>query len=152
MVTVGDMTTTPTARTGEEFLRAIIAGEVPPPPITATLRFHLVEVGPGRAVFEGDAGEFVHNPMGTVHGGYLATLLDSALGSAVLSRLPAGRGYTTVQLNIHLVRGLTAGRLRAEAHAVHVGRTTATAEARLVGAADGKLYAHATTTCAILPA
>ncbi|MFI7602508.1 PaaI family thioesterase [Actinoplanes sp. NPDC049681] len=146
------MTTTSTARTGEEFLRAIIAGEVPPPPVTATLRFELVEVGPGTAVFEGDAGEFVHNPMGTVHGGYLTTLLDSAMGSAVLSRLPAGRGYTTVHLTVHLVRGLTAGRLRAQAHAVHVGRTTATAEARLTGVADGKLYAHATTTCAILPA
>ncbi len=91
--------------------------------------------------------------MGTVHGGYLATLLDSALGSAVLTRLPAGTGYTTAQLNVHLVRPVTArtGKLRATGTSVHVGRTVGTAEARVEGVDDGRLYAHATTTCVILP-
>ncbi|MFF4951048.1 PaaI family thioesterase [Streptomyces chattanoogensis] len=95
----------------------------------------------------------MYNPMGTVHGGYLTTLLDSALGSAVLSRLPAGTGYTTAQLNVHLIRPVTArtGKLRATGTAVHVGRTLGTAEAQVVGVDDGKVYAHATTTCAIFP-
>ncbi|MGH3313123.1 MAG: PaaI family thioesterase, partial [Streptomyces sp.] len=107
----------------------------------------------GSAVFEGKTGEYLCNPMGTVHGGYLSTLLDSALGSAVLSRLPAGLAYTTAQLNVNLIRPVTphTGTLRATAAAVHVGRTLGTAEAKLTGADDGKLYAHATATCAIFP-
>ncbi|MGW1376690.1 PaaI family thioesterase [Streptomyces sp. NPDC002446] len=131
------------------------AHEVSPPqaPISHTLGFTLVGAEPGRAVFEGGAGEHLYNPMGTVHGGYLTTLLDSALGSAVFSRLPAGTGYTTAQLNVHLIRPVTAltGRLRATGTAVHVGRTLGTAEAEVIGVDDGKLYAHATTTCAIFP-
>ncbi|MFD0351331.1 PaaI family thioesterase [Kitasatospora aburaviensis] len=90
--------------------------------------------------------------MGTVHGGFLATLLDSALGSAVMSRLAAGTMYTTVQLGVHMIRPVLADTpaLRCEGRALHVGRTTATAEARVVGTHDGRLYAHGTTTCAIL--
>lgn len=106
----------------------------------------------GRAVFEGDPGDHLLNPMGTVHGGFLATLLDSALGSAVMGRLPAGSAYTTVQLGVHLIRPVlpVAATLRCGGVALHVGRTTATAEARVTGTADGKPYAHGTTTCAVL--
>ncbi|MEU9127467.1 PaaI family thioesterase [Kitasatospora sp. NPDC048540] len=142
-----------TGLSGEQVLRAIVAGEIPAPPIASTLGFRLAEVGPGSAVFEGTTGEHLYNPLGSVHGGYLATLLDSALGCAVMSLLPAGTGYTTTQLNVHLVRPVFAdtGLLRCEALALHVGRTVATAEARVTGVADGRLYAHGTTTCAVLP-
>ncbi|WP_329485924.1 PaaI family thioesterase [Kitasatospora sp. NBC_01246] len=138
--------------TGEEILQEMIAGRIQAPPIASTLGFGLVEAGPGTAVFEGEVGEHLFNPMNTVHGGYLATLLDSALGCAVMSRLPAGTAYTTTQLNVHMVRPVFAdsGKLRCEAVALHVGRTLATAEARVVGVEDGKLYAHGTTTCAVL--
>ncbi|GAB0101307.1 PaaI family thioesterase [Nocardia sp. JMUB6875] len=137
--------------TGLDFLRAIIDGRRPQPPISATLGFELVGAEPGLAIFEGETGEHLYNPMGSVHGGYLATLLDSALGSAVCTLLPGGSGYTTAQLNVNLVRPAFAhtGKLRATGRTIHVGRTIATAEAQLIGVADGKLYAHATTTCAI---
>ncbi|MEU9992037.1 PaaI family thioesterase [Streptomyces sp. NPDC048045] len=137
---------------GLELLQKILKGELPDPPIGGTLGFRLVEADEGRAVFEGDPGEHLLNPMGTVHGGFVATLLDSALGSAIAAALPRGRVYTTMQLNIHLVRPVFAGTpaLRCEGRTVHVGRTTATAEARVVGTADGKLYAHGTTTCAVM--
>jgi uncharacterized protein (TIGR00369 family) len=137
--------------TGLEFLQALVEGSIPPPPIAGTLGFTLVHVEPGVAVFEGESGEHLYNPLGSVHGGYYATLLDSALGCAVMTMLPAGRGYTTTQLSVHMVRPAFAhtGTLRCEAKAVHVGRTVATAEGRLTGANDGKLYAHGTTTCAI---
>ncbi|MCB5164190.1 PaaI family thioesterase [Streptomyces bambusae] len=139
---------------GLAFLRAIIDGRIPQPPMSKTLGFRLVSAEPGTAVFEGETGEYLYNPMGTVHGGYFATLLDSALGCAVLTRLPAGVGYTTAQLNLNLLRPATAatGKLRATGTALHIGRTLATSEARLVGIEDGKLYAHATTTCAVYPA
>ncbi|MFF5986847.1 PaaI family thioesterase [Prauserella flavalba] len=139
--------------TGLETLRALLRGDLPPAGIGKTLDFRLVDVGDGWAVFEGGTGEHLYNPAQTVHGGYFATLLDSALACAVMSKLPEGRTYTTVQLNVNLLRPATAatGTLRATANAVHVGRTIGTAEARLEGVDDGKLYAHATTTCAILP-
>lgn len=121
-------------------------------PICRTLGFDLIHVEPGVAVFEGETGEHLYNPMGTVHGGYFATLLDSALGSAVMTRLPVGKIYTTVQLNVNMIRPAFAhtGKLRAEARTIHFGRTTATAEATLLGLEDGKLYAHGTTTCSII--
>lgn len=139
-------------RTGIELARMSLDGALPQAPICGTLGFRLVEVDDGLAVFEGEPGEHLFNPMGTVHGGFMATLLDSALGTAVLTALPAGRAYTTVQLGVHLVRPVTAtgGTLRCSGRAVHVGRTTATAEARITGAADGRLYAHGTATCAVL--
>lgn len=146
-------TTPPADMSGLDFLRALLAGEFPAPPIAGTLGFTMVHVEPGVAVFEGETGEHQYNPLGSIHGGYFATLLDSALGCAVMSRLPAGRGYTTTQLNVHMVRPAFAhtGTLRCEATALHVGRTVATAEARLTSVSDGKLYAHGTTTCAIFP-
>ncbi|UGT43213.1 PaaI family thioesterase [Nocardia yamanashiensis] len=147
------MTEAPT-ETGLEFLRAIIEGRRPQPPISAVLDFELVAAEPGEATFEGMPGEQFYNPMNTVHGGYMATLLDSALGSAVMTRMPAGTAYTTAQLSVNLLRPVLAdtGKLRAVGRAIHVGRTIATAEAHLIGIADGKLYAHATTTCAVFPA
>ncbi|WP_395292465.1 PaaI family thioesterase [Kitasatospora hibisci] len=137
---------------GLEILRAAMGGRLPAASIMSTLGFRLTEVDEGLAVFEGDPGDHLLNPMGTVHGGFLATLLDSALGSAVMSRLPTGTTYTTVQLGVHMIRPVLPDTpaLRCEGRALHVGRTTATAEARIVGTRDGKLYAHGTTTCAIL--
>jgi uncharacterized protein (TIGR00369 family) len=138
---------------GLEFLQAMLDGKIPPPPIAGTLDFTLIEVEPGVAVFEGQTGEHQYNPLGSIHGGYLATLLDSALGCAVMTTLPPGQGYTTIQLNVNMIRPAFAhtGPLRCEATTLHVGRTVATAEAKITGLADGKLYAHGTTTCAIFP-
>ncbi|MFI1465738.1 PaaI family thioesterase [Streptomyces wuyuanensis] len=137
--------------TGQEILRAAIDGRFPDAPIMSTLGFRFTEVGDGLAVFETEHGEHLYNPMGSVHGGYLASVMDAALGSAVMSRLPAGSTYTTTQLGLNLLRPVYADTppLRVTGTALHVGRTTATAEARAVGIEDGKLYAHGTTTCAV---
>lgn len=137
-------------RSGIELLQAMLRGELPAPPIAQTLDFQLVEVGEGRAVFQGAPGTAHLNPMGTVHGGWYATLLDSALGCAVHTLMPAGRGYTTAELGVNLVRAipLKVQRVRAEGKVLHCGRQLATAEARLVGP-DGTLYAHGTTTCLV---
>ena len=136
---------------GLEFLGRIVRGELPPPPIARLMDFSLAEVGEGRAVFEVVPGEKHYNPIGVVHGGLLATLLDSAMGCAVQSLQPAGTGYTTVELHVNLVRavGADTGRLRAEAETIHRGSRVATAQGRVVDAA-GRLYAHGTTTCLIL--
>ena len=137
-------------RTGLDMLQAMLRGELPGAPIARTLDFLLVEIEAGRAVFQGTPGEAHYNPLGTVHGGWFATLLDSALGCAVHSTMPAGRGYTTTGLQVNLVRALTprVPRVRAIGQVVHGGRQLATAEARLVGP-DGTLYAHASTTCLV---
>ncbi|MFE7774585.1 PaaI family thioesterase [Streptomyces sp. NPDC057445] len=137
--------------TGREILQGGIDGRFPSAPIMSTLGFTFVEVGDGLAVFETEHGEHLYNPMSSVHGGYIAAVMDAALGSAVMSRLPAGSTYTTTQLNLNLIRPVFAGTppLRVTGTALHVGRTTATAEARVVGIEDGKLYAHGTTTCAV---
>jgi uncharacterized protein (TIGR00369 family) len=137
---------------GLEYLEAITAGELPPPPIAVLLRMQPVELEPGRAVFEGEPGEEHYNPIGVVHGGYAATLLDSALGCAVQTTLEAGVAYTTLSLEVKFLRPLTSEtrRVRAEAEIVHRGRRQATAEARLTDVETGKLLAHATSTCLIL--
>jgi uncharacterized protein (TIGR00369 family) len=136
---------------GIDFLRAIRDGRLPRPPIAALLDFNLVEVEPGHAVFEIVPGEKHYNPIGVVHGGLAMTLLDSAMGCAVQSHMPAGAGYTTLEAKTNLVRAITSatGRLRAIGKTLHVGKRMATAEGRLEDAA-GKLYAHATTTCIVL--
>ena len=136
---------------GIEVLRAIAEGRLPQPPICHTLGYRLVEVEPGRAVFEGTPGEQHYNPIGVVHGGLAMTLLDSAMGCAVQSQIPAGGGYTTLEAKTNLVRAITTetGKLRAIGKLVHLGKRVATAEGRLEDAA-GKLYAHATTTCIVL--
>lgn len=133
-----------------EVLDAISAGELPPPPMGETLDFVPIRMAPGLAVFQGRPQRHHYNPLGTVHGGWFATLLDSAVGCAVHSTLPAGRGYTTLEIKINLVRALTDAvpLVRAEGKVIHVGRQVGTAEGRIVGP-DGKLYAHATTTCMI---
>jgi uncharacterized protein (TIGR00369 family) len=138
---------------GLGFLQAIIAGTLPQPPIAETLGFHLVEADNCRAVFEG-VPEFRHyNPIGSVHGGFAATLLDSALGCAIFSTLAKGDVWTTLELKLNFVRGLSkdTGPVRAEGRIIHRGRTVATAEGDLKDRAS-KLYAHATTTCMIFPA
>lgn len=138
---------------GLSFLKAIIDGTVPAPPIAEVLGFDLVAVEEGKATFE-CVPKFAHyNPIGVVHGGLAMTLLDSALGCAVMTTLAKGEAYTTLEIKVNLTRALTkdTGLVRANARMIHRGRTTATAEADL---RDGKgaLYAHATTTCIIFPA
>ena len=138
--------------TGIEYMRAIVAGDVPPPPIAVTLRFGPVEVDDGRAVFSGEPGEEHYNPIGVVHGGYASTLLDSAAGCAVHTTLEKGEAYTTLTLEVKLVRPITSdtGRVRAEAEVVHRGRRQATAEAKLFAVDTEKLLATGTSTCMIL--
>lgn len=138
---------------GMQVFEAMLAGRLPAPPIGPTLDFVLVRVEPGFAVFQGKPGFAHYNPLGTVHGGWFATLLDSAVGCAVHSSLPAGKAYTTLELKINIVRALTdkVPLVRAEGRVVHGGNQVATAEGRLVGP-DGKLYAHASTTCLVFDA
>jgi uncharacterized protein (TIGR00369 family) len=139
-----------TGKTGLEIMQALLRGELPAPPITDTLEFTLIEVERGRAVFQGRPLERHYNPLGTVHGGWFATLLDSAVGCAVHTAMPAGKSYTTLELKVNMLRALNknVGLVRAEGRVIHVGGQVATAEARLVDA-GGKLYAHATTTCLV---
>ncbi|MDO8457107.1 MAG: PaaI family thioesterase [Burkholderiaceae bacterium] len=137
-------------KTGLEVMQAMLNGEIPYAAIAKTLDFLIIEATPGRAVFQGTPGVQLLNPMGTVHGGWFATLLDSALGCAVHTMMPPGRGYTTAELGINMVKAITpkVTRVRAEGKVIHCGRQLATAEARLFGP-DGTLYAHATTTCLV---
>ncbi len=140
------------AMTGMEYMAAIVAGEMPPPPIAVTMRLRPVELEEGRVVFEGEPGEEHYNPIGVVHGGYAATLLDSALGCAVHTTLPAGVGYTSLGLEAKFVRPITreTGRVLCEATVVYRGRKQATSEARLTAAGSSKLIAHGISTCMIL--
>jgi uncharacterized protein (TIGR00369 family) len=135
---------------GLEFMQGIVSGKYPIPPIAETMDFTLDEVGPGLAIFSGE-GKFAHyNPLGTVHGGWIATLLDSCMGCCVHTTLNPGQGYTSLEIKVNFVRPVleTSGRVRAEGRVIHVGRTTATAEGKLIDA-NGKLLAHGTTTCII---
>ena len=140
-------------KTGLEVMHAMLAGELPYPHIADTLDFSLVEVGLGTATFQGTPQLKHYNPLGSVHGGWYATLLDSALGCAIHTMMPAGRAYTTAELSVNIVRAAStkSGPLRAIGKVIHCGRQLATAEARIVGA-DDKLYAHATTTCLVFEA
>ena len=134
-----------------DYMRAIRDGKLPPPPIAKLLSMDLVEVDEGKAVFQLTPAEQHYNPIGVVHGGLAMTLLDSAMGCCVQTMLPAGKGYTPLEIKVNLVRAITlkTGPIRATGKIVHMGRQTATAEGRLEDAA-GKLYAHGTTTCIIL--
>jgi len=138
---------------GLQFFQAIFDGQLPPPPIGETMDFLPIEMSPGRAVFQGTPLLRHYNPLGTVHGGWIATLLDSCVGCAVHTTLAAGKAYTTAELKINYVRAVTqrVPVLRAIGSVIHVGGRMATAEGRLVGP-DGKLYAHASTTCFIFDA
>ena len=135
---------------GREILEAMMSGQLPFPPMNETMNMTLLEVGNGRAVFQGIPLMQHYNPLGTVHGGWFATLLDSAMGCAVQTTLPAGRSYTTAELSVNIVRPAshTTGPLRAVGTVIHGGRQIATAEARIEDERS-KLYAHATTTCVI---
>lgn len=135
---------------GLQVLQAIFDGELPPPPMGETLDFVPIHMAPGQATFQGRPARKHYNPMGTVHGGWFATLLDSAVGCAVHTTLAPGLGYTTLELKVNLVRPLSdkVPLVRAQGRIVHAGRQVSTAEGRIVGP-DGKLYAHATTTCLI---
>jgi uncharacterized protein (TIGR00369 family) len=137
--------------TGFERLVAIQRGELAPPPAAALLGMQLDEVGEGRTVFSIFADEIHENPMGTMHGGIVAALVDTAMGCAVSSILPANAGFTTLELKTNYVRAITqaTGRVYAEGTVVHSGGRVATTEAR-VHDDNGALYAHATSTCLIL--
>ena len=137
---------------GLEFLKAVFEGKLPPPPIAATMDFTGAEAEEGRAVFVGEPGEFLYNPIGVVHGGFALTILDSAMGCAVQSTLAAGERYTSLETSVNFVRPITTetGRVRCEGVILHRGGRIATAEGKLVAEKTGKLLAHGTTTCLII--
>jgi uncharacterized protein (TIGR00369 family) len=135
---------------GIDFVRAIFEGKLPAPPIMQTVEPFDSTAEPGLVVFHSVPGFRHYNPIGSVHGGYAATLLDSAMGLAVHSMLPPGTGYTTLEFKISFIRGMTkdSGVVRSEGRILNVGRRAATAEARITDA-KGRLLAHATTTCLV---
>lgn len=137
---------------GLEFLQKLVTGALPPPPVAELLGFKLLRVETGFAEFEFEPAECHYNPIGVVHGGMAGMLLDSAMGCCVQTTLPAGVGYTTLEFKVNLVRAVTmkTGLMRAQGKIVNAGARIATAEGKLIDAAD-KLYAHATTTCMIFP-
>jgi len=139
-------------KTGREILQAIIDGKLPQAPISQTMSFWITEVGDGFAVFEGEPGQHLLNPMGGVHGGWALTLIDSVGGCAGHSLLPAGSGYTTIETKGNFARPITkdTGRVRAEARVVAHGRQVISSEARVLSG-DGKVLAHGTTTILVLP-
>ena len=141
------------AMSGLEFLSAIVEGTLPPPPIAELFGFSVIEVQHGRAVFAMEPAEWMYNPIGSVHGGVAATLLDSCMSCAVQTTIEAGLGYTTLEIKVNLVRAITkdTGLIRATGRLIHRGRTTGTAEGDLRDA-GGTLLAHGTTTCMIFSA
>ena len=138
---------------GLEFMRAVMTGKLPPPPIMSTIGITGGEVAEGRAVFAGEAGEFLYNPIGVVHAGFAMTILDSAMGCAVHTTLALGERYTTLETKVNFVRAITAetGPVRAEGVVVHRGGRVATAEGKLIAESSGKLLAHGTSTCLVIP-
>jgi uncharacterized protein (TIGR00369 family) len=138
-------------KTGLELLRAIIDGTLPQPPIARTMSFWITEATEGFAAFEGDPGDHLLNPMGSVHGGWALTLIDSAAGCSGLTLLPAGTGFATIETKANLSRPITrdTGRVRAEARVVAQGRQIISAEARVTNK-EGKVLAHGTSTLMIL--
>ena len=135
---------------GIDYLKGFLDGRFPMAPIAKTLDFTIADADEGRAVFTCTPSEFHYNPIGVVHGGLISTLLDSALGCAIQSMLPAGTMYTTIELHVNMVRPLThdTGEIRCEANVVHISRRMGTAEAKVIDL-NGKLYGHGTTTCMI---
>lgn len=138
------------SRSGMAFLQGIASGALPPAPIAELLGITPISVEPGVTVFQGSPSLAHYNPSGVVHGGYAATLLDTAVGCAIHTLLPAGKGYTTLELKVNYIRAMTdkTGPVRAEATVVNLGGQVGIAEGRITDAA-GKLYAFATTTCLI---
>jgi uncharacterized protein (TIGR00369 family) len=138
--------------TGLELLRAIAAGDAPGAPIAELMGFEPVEAEEGRVLFAAVPGPQHYNPIGRVHGGLAATLLDSAMGCAVHTTLPEGTGYTTLELKVNFTRPITTdtGRVLCEGIVVHRGGRVATAEGRVIAERSGKLLAHGTTTCLLM--
>jgi len=136
---------------GIELLRAIVAGKFPPPPMAGALDYTIRSVEDGRVIFVGVPKFEFYNPLGMVHGGYAATLLDSAMGCAIHTKLAAGQTYSTLEFKINFTRALTVntGEVEAIGTIVHVGKKTAVAEGKLVDS-TGKVYATGSTTCIIL--
>lgn len=137
---------------GMEFLKRVQDGTLPRPPISAYLDFNIEELTPGKVVFKGTPRLDFYNAIACIHGGYITTLLDTAMACAIQTRLPAGKGYTTLELKVNFVRAVyeKTGPVYAVGNLIHIGRTTATAEGKLYDAND-KLYAFATTTCSLFP-
>jgi uncharacterized protein (TIGR00369 family) len=138
--------------TGQEIMQAVADGHLPRAPIARILDFDLTEVKEGFCQFTGRLSEDFHNPMGGIHGGYTATILDSAMSCAVMAALPKGVTYTTLEIKVNYIRAFTGqdGLVRAIGQTIHVGRRTATAEGKLLNEA-GKILAHGTTTCMVFP-
>ena len=136
---------------GLDYFRELLAGRAAPPPMVSTLGLRMVEVDEGRVVFAGTATEAFYNGWGVAHGGFAATLLDSALTCAINTTAAAGRTFTTLELKVNYTRPLRreVGEVRCEARVIHAGGRVATAEGRVVGP-DGKIYAHGTTTCILI--
>jgi uncharacterized protein (TIGR00369 family) len=139
-------------KTGKQILQAIIAGELPQPPIAQTMSFWLTEIGDGFAAFEGETGAHLLNPMGGVHGGWALALIDSATGCAGLSLLPAGSLFATIETKANFSRPMSkdTGRVRCEARVVSQGRQIISAEAKVLSQ-DGKVLAHGTSTLMVIP-
>ena len=138
-------------RSGIEYLSAMAQGEISPSPMNLLMGFRLIEAEVGRVVFEGTPGTAHMNPMDTTHGGWFGTILDSALGCAVMSRLDRGQAYTTLEYKVNLIRGIAPGTtVHAIATAPHVGRSTGVAHAELRSTDATRLYATASTTCLVM--
>ena len=139
------------SQSGHDFMRGILEGRIAAPPISGALNYRLHLVEEGRVIFRGTP-EFAHaNPMGAVHGGWYGTLLDSCMACAVMTMLPEGQVYTTLEYRINITRALPIGtEIEAEGVIQHVGRSTGVARGEIRGLADGKLYATGSTTCLIM--
>jgi uncharacterized protein (TIGR00369 family) len=138
---------------GLEFMKAVVSGKLPPPPIMSTMGISGAEVEVGKAIFRGEAGEYLYNPIGVVHGGFAMTILDSALGCAVHTTLAVGERYTSLETKVNFIRPITSetGPVRCEAAVVYRGGRVATSEGKLFAEKTGKLLAHGTSTCMIIP-
>lgn len=136
---------------GYDFLNGILKGDISPPPIAATLDFHPLSLEEGKVAFEFQPQGFHYNPIGSIHGGVISTLLDTVMGCALHSKLPQGVAYTTLELKINFIKAVTikSGKMKAEGRLIHAGKSTAFIEADLKDE-EGKLYAHGTSTCMLL--
>ncbi len=136
---------------GLEFMQAILDGDLAGPPIGATMGYRLHAVADGRVAFRGTPGFDVTNPMGTVHGGWYGTLLDSAMACAIMTRVPQGSVYTTLEYKVNIIRPIPLGtEIECVGLADHVGRSTGIAHGEIRGLEDGKLYATGSTTCIVM--
>jgi len=141
----------PGKMTGLDVIQAVVDGKLPPPPIAVHMNIKLVQAEFGRAVFVGTPIPEAMNPLGSVHGGWYGTIMDSAMGCAVHTVVPSGSAYTTLEYKVNITRAAKVGvQLRAVGTVQHHGRSTAVAEGTLVGVEDGKVYATGSTTCIIL--